>query len=155
VPVENKNTRFGIGMVRSIPTCTVDGHQSRGSKSKENHAKYDTTNPAAIRWVIHRVNRTGTGEPPVSPRSLTISSSLRCAVVSEDQDAGEGDNVQHQAGDRHTILQREPSQPLSVLAGDEKGDCRHEAECQEKAESVDELSRVCSQMGVDLLVLED
>ena len=73
--------QFGIGMVRSIPTCTVDGHQSRGSKSNENHAKYDTTNPAAIRWVIHRVNRTGTGEPPVSPRSLTISSSLRCAAV--------------------------------------------------------------------------
>ena len=38
--------------------------KSREEEQRE-PGKMDTTNPAAIRWVIQRVNRTGTGEPPV------------------------------------------------------------------------------------------
>jgi hypothetical protein len=36
---------------------------------------------AAIRSVIHRQNRTGIGDPPVSPICLTISSTLQCAAM--------------------------------------------------------------------------
>src|SRR6516162_5468986 len=74
-------------------------------------------------------------------------------IVSEDQNARKDENVQYQTDYRSTILQCDPAQPRAMHARDEKGRSSHEAECQEKAEPVDELGCVRAQVGVDLLVL--
>src|ERR1700722_11704474 len=79
----------------------------------------------------------------------------RFYVVSKNQDARKGETVQYQTGGWHAIPQRHSSQPWMMLVCDKKRSCREQAKCQKNAEPVHELSRVCAQMRINLLVFVD